>query len=372
MLDSDAVIRNDRCEVFSDYSNQYNYVGRYIKAECDGIFNYARGTCDSIKRPEEQEDACQLAKGRQYSLEVNMCANVRYVYKSCEVKHVGFYQGYNEGVNLYTGVYEFLGNRYSCPPIECGTGFHEKDGKCEPDFNCPEGTTWTGTSCLAPEGGENNNNNNNNNTGNGENNNNTENGENNNNNNTENGENNNNTENGENNNNNNSGGGGSNNSNSGNNTTGGGGNTSGTTPGGGSNSNNNGSGSGNNGSGSGNNGSGGEGEGEGEGENTTAGNPCQGDDCVFSDPGKDAPAVPSYGDTFTKIKNGISNSPIGQSVSGIRAPSGGACPAPSFSAFGQSFTIDAHCTLFAQNEHLIRAMFLAFWALLAVIVFLSA
>ncbi|MCT7418391.1 hypothetical protein [Pseudomonas aeruginosa] len=40
--------------------------------------------------------------------------------------------------------------------------------------------------------------------------------------------------------------------------------------------------------------------------------------------------------------------------------------------FGKSVMFDSHCSLWAQIEPILKAVFLAFWALLSVRVFLSA
>ncbi|MDL4564918.1 hypothetical protein [Pseudomonas aeruginosa] len=40
--------------------------------------------------------------------------------------------------------------------------------------------------------------------------------------------------------------------------------------------------------------------------------------------------------------------------------------------FGSNIAFDSHCDLSAQIEPILRAVFLAFWALLSVRVFLSA
>ena len=49
-----------------------------------------------------------------------------------------------------------------------------------------------------------------------------------------------------------------------------------------------------------------------------------------------------------------------------------ACPTGSFSAFGKTFTVDAHCTIFSNNAAAIQAGFLVFWTVVAVLIILAA
>ncbi len=68
----------------------------------------------------------------------------------------------------------------------------------------------------------------------------------------------------------------------------------------------------------------------------------------------------------------IKKAPIGQALGKITFPTGGSCPVQSVELFGKSVMFDSHCSLWAQIEPILKAVFLAFWALLSVRVFLSA
>ncbi|HCE8095618.1 TPA: hypothetical protein NIC39_005851 [Pseudomonas aeruginosa] len=82
--------------------------------------------------------------------------------------------------------------------------------------------------------------------------------------------------------------------------------------------------------------------------------------------------VPGFDESLQAAWTGIQKSPIGQALDRINFPSGGACPTGSISMFGSNIMFDSHCDLSAQIEPILRAVFLAFWALLSVRVFLSA
>lgn len=124
---------------------------------------------------------------------------------------------------------------------------------------------------------------------------------------------------------------------------------------------------------------GGPGVGDGEGEGGEGGgvDSCEDEVCGFGERdyfGEDG--VPGFSDSFSRIHDGITNSPIGQSLTAISFPSGGTCPTGSISIglMGSSIplTFDSHCDLWAKIAPVISAAFLALWALLAVRVFLSA
>ncbi|PKU23196.1 hypothetical protein CWS72_17330 [Telmatospirillum siberiense] len=50
----------------------------------------------------------------------------------------------------------------------------------------------------------------------------------------------------------------------------------------------------------------------------------------------------------------------------------GVCPAPSFSAFGRSFTINAHCTLIEQQRSVIAGLMAVVWMLIGLMIVLKA
>ena len=52
-------------------------------------------------------------------------------------------------------------------------------------------------------------------------------------------------------------------------------------------------------------------------------------------------------------------------------PNGGTCPTASFTVSNNSYTIDAHCVILDAFYNDIRTLFLAFWGLVAVVVFLK-
>lgn len=124
-------------------------------------------------------------------------------------------------------------------------------------------------------------------------------------------------------------------------------------------------------------GTGGGGDGSGEGGGTGGGTGLQGgckdDSCAFvkNNPfGKDK--VPGFDESLQKAWTDIKNAPIGQALAKITFPTGGSCPTQSVELFGKSVMFSSHCDLWAQIEPILKAVFLAFWALLSVRVFLSA
>lgn len=126
------------------------------------------------------------------------------------------------------------------------------------------------------------------------------------------------------------------------------------------------------GSGSGN----GSGEGEGEGGEGSV-QECPEETCQFGERDPfDGEEVPTYQESLEKIFDGLKNSPIGQSLTSISFPSGGSCPTANLSieVMKQNIPINfsAHCDLWEHIAPFLRAAFLAFWALLAIRVFLSA
>jgi len=139
-----------------------------------------------------------------------------------------------------------------------------------------------------------------------------------------------------------------------------------------------GSGSGGDGSGS---GSGGDGEGEEDGEGIGTGEiveNCSDGRCDFGDERGDpfGGEVRSFSDSLTAAMTGMKNSPLGNSIGNIHFPTGGTCPTGSSSiniGIG-SIPIDfiEHCNFWEQIAPILSAVFLAFWAIIAVRVFLSA
>ncbi|WP_177280052.1 hypothetical protein [Pseudomonas aeruginosa] len=117
-------------------------------------------------------------------------------------------------------------------------------------------------------------------------------------------------------------------------------------------------------------GTGGGGDGSGEGGGTGGGTGleggCKDDSCAFvkNNPfGKDK--VPGFDESLQKAWTDIKNAPIGQSLAKITFPTGGSCPVQSVELFGKSVMFDSHCDLWAQIEPILKAVFLAFWALLS-------
>ncbi|HHN1448544.1 TPA: hypothetical protein ACRN2L_006332 [Pseudomonas aeruginosa] len=82
--------------------------------------------------------------------------------------------------------------------------------------------------------------------------------------------------------------------------------------------------------------------------------------------------VPGFDESLQKAWTDIKKAPIGQALGTITFPTGGSCPVQSVELFGKSVMFDSHCSLWAQIEPILKAVFLAFWALLSVRVFLSA
>lgn len=126
------------------------------------------------------------------------------------------------------------------------------------------------------------------------------------------------------------------------------------------------------GSGSGN----GSGEGEGEGGEGSV-QECPEETCQFGERDPfDGEEVPTYQESLEKIFDGLKNSPIGQSLTSISFPSGGSCPTANMNieVMKQNIPINfsSHCDLWEHIAPFLRAAFLAFWALLAIRVFLSA
>lgn len=117
----------------------------------------------------------------------------------------------------------------------------------------------------------------------------------------------------------------------------------------------------------------GSGEGGGTGGGTGLEGGCKDDSCAFvkNNPfGTDK--VPGFDESLQKAWTDIKKAPIGQALGKITFPTGGSCPVQSVDLFGKSVMFDSHCSLWAQIEPILKAVFLAFWALLSVRVFLSA
>lgn len=117
----------------------------------------------------------------------------------------------------------------------------------------------------------------------------------------------------------------------------------------------------------------GSGEGGGTGGGTGLEGGCKDDSCAFvkNNPfGEDK--VPGFDESLQKAWTDIKKAPIGQALERITFPSGGSCPTQSVELFGKGIMFDSHCDLWGQIEPILKAVFLAFWALLSVRVFLSA
>ncbi len=121
------------------------------------------------------------------------------------------------------------------------------------------------------------------------------------------------------------------------------------------------------------------GDGEGEGSGSAEGvDNCESGRCDFGDERGDpfGGEVRSFSESLTAAMTGMKNSPLGNSIGNIQFPSGGSCPTGSTSiniGIG-SIPIDftEHCNFWQQISPILSAVFLAFWAILAVRVFLSA
>lgn len=102
--------------------------------------------------------------------------------------------------------------------------------------------------------------------------------------------------------------------------------------------------------------------------------------CVGAFGGGGGNVYPSWGDapTFTEtmqsFQTRLGSSPVVESVKNFSqsVPAGGSCPIGTFSAFGQAFTIDFHCTNIGQFASIISVAFLAVWAIAAFRIFASA
>lgn len=141
----------------------------------------------------------------------------------------------------------------------------------------------------------------------------------------------------------------------------------------------NGDGTGGNGDGTGGTGTGGDGDGDGDGSGSAEGvDNCESGRCDFGDDRGDpfGGEVRSFSESLTAAMTGMKNSPLGNSIGNIQFPTGGTCPTGSTSIatpFGSmSIDFESHCTLWEQIASILSAVFLAFWAILAVRVFLSA
>ncbi|MCT7418523.1 hypothetical protein [Pseudomonas aeruginosa] len=78
-----------------------------------------------------------------------------------------------------------------------------------------------------------------------------------------------------------------------------------------------------------------------------------------------------FDESLQKAWTDIKKAPIGQALGKITFPTG-KLSVQSVELFGKSVMFDSHCSLWAQIEPILKAVFLAFWALLSVRVFLSA
>ena len=84
--------------------------------------------------------------------------------------------------------------------------------------------------------------------------------------------------------------------------------------------------------------------------------------------------APGFGESVSTFLDDVGASPIGSvadSLTGL-SDAGGTCNAPSFSLFGESFTFDFHCQIWPTFAPVLEAAALAAWAILAVLILLSA
>lgn len=141
----------------------------------------------------------------------------------------------------------------------------------------------------------------------------------------------------------------------------------------------NGDGTGGSGDGTGGTGTGGDGDGEGDGSGSAEGvDNCESGRCDFGDDRGDpfGGEVRSFSESLTAAMTGMKNSPLGNSIGNIQFPTGGTCPTGSTSiniGIGSiPIEFSEHCNFWQQIAPILSAVFLAFWAILAVRVFLSA
>lgn len=141
----------------------------------------------------------------------------------------------------------------------------------------------------------------------------------------------------------------------------------------------NGDGTGGNGDGTGGTGTGGDGDGEGDGSGSAEGvDNCESGRCDFGDDRGDPfdGEVRSFADSLSAAMSGMKNSPLGSSIGNIQFPTGGTCPTGSTSiniGIGSiPIELTEHCNFWQQIAPILSAVFLAFWAILAVRIFLSA
>lgn len=86
--------------------------------------------------------------------------------------------------------------------------------------------------------------------------------------------------------------------------------------------------------------------------------------------------LPTDGKTFGETTGGlmgrIGNAPIVQATKNITMGSAGMCPTATFSVFNHLFIMDAHCTIAESMSNVLLLAALAAWALLGVMIVLSA
>lgn len=124
-------------------------------------------------------------------------------------------------------------------------------------------------------------------------------------------------------------------------------------------------------------GSGGEGEGEGAGDcDPTAENYIE---CIAPQgpmPEHTTSEAQTVGEAFENFMTDLEGTGpmqlIGKMGHAFDGAGGAECPAPTFEAFGQSFTIDMHCTLFDQFGSMLANVFSLLWVLLGIRIIASA
>jgi hypothetical protein len=95
------------------------------------------------------------------------------------------------------------------------------------------------------------------------------------------------------------------------------------------------------------------------------------------------PETVTYGDFITEeplddslvgFHSSISGAPIVQAAVNVAGAfsSGGECPAPTFDAFGQSFSLNYHCTLYSSISGILSSAMIAFWLLVGIRHIMSA
>lgn len=121
----------------------------------------------------------------------------------------------------------------------------------------------------------------------------------------------------------------------------------------------------------------GEGEGEGAGDcDPTAANYIE---CIAPQgnmPDHTTGNAESFGEALQTFTDGFQQTPPMQIIAKLEhafdGASDGECPQPTFDVFGETFTIDMHCTLFDQISGVLSAVFSLLWCVMGIRIIASA